>query len=153
MHVDDDVDPLVRIGLLHVQFETIHPYLDGNGRLGRLLIMLLLEHWNILSEPLLYPSLFLKHNRDEYYRRLTAVRTQGDWEGWTSFFLQVIAEAAETASTAIGQLFTIVDEDRSRVIEAAKAGVLEPDLGRQRDRTFHYARYVDYLREGTDLDA
>jgi Fic family protein len=194
MHVDDDVDPLVRIGLLHVQFETIHPYLDGNGRLGRLLITLLLEHWRLLTEPLLYPSLFLKQNRDEYYRRLTAVRTEGDWEGWTDFFLSVIAEAAETASTAIGQLFTIVNDDRTRVIEAAHAtstirlfarlprnpfvsiaraaslletsrttasraidelvmlGVLEPDTERLRDRTFHYSRYVSYLRRGTDLD-
>lgn len=123
MHVEDDVDPLVRIGLLHVQFETLHPYLDGNGRLGRLLIMLLLEHWQLLSEPLLYPSLFLKQHRDEYYRRLTAVRSEGDWEGWISFFLEAIAEAATGASTAIGDLFAIIEADRRRVIDSETATV------------------------------
>ena len=73
--------PLVRAGLLHVQFETIHPYLDGNGRIGRLLVTLLLEHWRLLQAPVLYLSLFFKRHRDEYYRRLAAVRTEGDWEG------------------------------------------------------------------------
>ena len=67
-----------------MQFETLHPYLDGNGRLGRLLITLLLRHWGLLSRPLLYLSLFLKTHRREYYRRLDAVRTNGDWEGWLS---------------------------------------------------------------------
>lgn len=74
--------PLVRIGLLHVQFETLHPYLDGNGRLGRLLITLLLRHWQLLSRPLLYVSHFFKIHRQEHYRRLGVVRTDGDWEGW-----------------------------------------------------------------------
>ncbi len=123
MHVEDDIDPLVRVGLLHVQFETMHPYLDGNGRLGRLLIMLLLEHWQLLTEPLLYPSLFLKQHRDEYYRRLTAVRREGDWEGWIAFFLDVITAAANGASTAIGELHAIIDADRRRVIASDSATV------------------------------
>jgi len=87
MHAGNGLPPLVRTGLLHVQFETIHPYLDGNGRIGRLLIALLLEHWGLLDRPLLYLSLFFKRNRAEYYRRLNNVRTVGDWEGWLDFFL------------------------------------------------------------------
>ena len=74
LHADDALPPLVRAGLLHVQFETIHPYLDGNGRIGRLLVTLLLEHWKLLTKPLLYLSLFFKRHREEYYRRLDAVR-------------------------------------------------------------------------------
>jgi Fic family protein len=72
----------------HVQFETIHPYLDGNSRIGRLLITLLLEHWKLLSAPLLYLSLFFKRHRAEYYRLLGEVRRSGDWEAWMAFFLE-----------------------------------------------------------------
>ncbi len=86
IHDGNGLGPLVRTGLLHVQFETIHPYLDGNGRIGRLLITVLLEHWGLLRKPLLYLSLFFKRNRAEYYRRLSNVRTEGDWEGWLDFF-------------------------------------------------------------------
>jgi Fic family protein len=77
LHADDALPPLVRIGLAHVQFETIHPYLDGNGRIGRLLVALLLEHWNVLSSPLLYLSLYFKRHRAEYYRLLGEVRKTG----------------------------------------------------------------------------
>lgn len=97
LHANDSLPPLVRAGLLHVQFETIHPYLDGNGRIGRLLVTLLLEHWSVLSKPLLYLSLFLKRHRADYYRRLTAVRVDGDWEGWLDFFLEGVA--TKTSST------------------------------------------------------
>ena len=88
MHAKDRMHPLVRCALLHAQFETIHPYLDGNGRIGRLLITLLIEHWGLLSEPLLYLSLFFKRNRDEYYGRLSDIRTEGDWEAWVAYFLE-----------------------------------------------------------------
>ncbi len=81
LHAEDTLPPIVHAGLLHVQFETIHPYLDGNGRIGRLLVTLMLEHWQLLTKPLLYLSLFFKRNREEYYRRLTAVRVDGDWQG------------------------------------------------------------------------
>lgn len=82
-----DLPALVRIALIHAQFETIHPFLDGNGRIGRLLIGALMEHWQLLPEPLLYLSWHLKRNQAEYYRLLTATRAEGDWEAWVSFFL------------------------------------------------------------------
>ncbi len=116
LHVDDALPPLVRAGLLHVQFETIHPYLDGNGRIGRLLVMLLLEQWKLLTKPLLYLSLFLKRHRDEYYRRLTAVRVDGDWEGWIDFFLDGVATIADEAVTSARELFALVAADRARVL-------------------------------------
>jgi Fic family protein len=116
VHADDDLPKLVRAGLLHVQFETIHPFLDGNGRLGRLLIGLLLEHWELLGQPLLYLSLFFKRHRAEYDRRLNAVRIDGDWEGWLDFFLDGVATTAnETVATA-RELFSLVAADREKVL-------------------------------------
>ncbi len=88
---------IIECALIHAQFETIHPFLDGNGRLGRLLIALLLHERRVLSQPLLYLSLYLKGNRLEYYDRLTAVRKNGDWEGWTQFFLKGIEQTAQEA--------------------------------------------------------
>ena len=124
IHDEIDLPPLVRIGLLHVQFETLHPYLDGNGRLGRLLITLLLRHWKLLSRPLLYLSLFLKTHRQEYYRRLSAVRTDGDWEGWLSFFLEGVAVVAEEAVVTARRLHAIVDRNRSRLVNREDATVM-----------------------------
>ena len=95
---DDSMPPIVQAALSHVQFETIHPFLDGNGRVGRLLITLLLIEKGALSEPLLYLSLFLKANRTEYYDRLGAVRTRGDWEGWLKFFLTGVTITANDAA-------------------------------------------------------
>ena len=112
LHTEGGLPPLVRAGLLHVQFETIHPYLDGNGRIGRLLVMLLLEDWELLSAPLLYLSLFFKRHRDEYYRRLAAVRTEGDWEGWTSYFLEAVSTIAGEAVSTARDLFALVSRDR-----------------------------------------
>jgi Fic family protein len=123
IHDDSDLPPLVRIGLLHVQFETLHPYLDGNGRLGRLLITLLLRHWGLLSRPLLYLSLFLKMHRQEYYRRLDAVRTDGDWEGWLAYFLEGVAAVAEEAIATARRLHTIVGESRERLLARDDATV------------------------------
>ena len=107
--------PLVRAGLLHVQFETIHPFLDGNGRIGRLLVTLLLEHWMLLTT-LLYLSLFFKRHREEYYRRLNAVRVDGDWEGWIDFFLDGVATIADEAVASARELFALVEADRTRVL-------------------------------------
>jgi Fic family protein len=128
MHADGDLHPLIRVGLLHVQFETIHPYLDGNGRIGRLLVTLLLEHWRLLSAPLLYLSLFFKRNRDEYYRRLAAVRTDGDWEGWTRFFLDAVASIATEATTCAREIFSLINRDRTRALAAASSTVMAARL-------------------------
>jgi Fic family protein len=116
LHADDTLPLLVRAGLLHVQFETIHPYLDGNGRIGRLLVTLLLEHWKLMTKPLLYLSLFFKRHRDDYYRRLNAVRVDGDWEGWLDFFLDGVATIADEAALSARDLFALVAADRSRVL-------------------------------------
>ncbi|HKO52368.1 MAG TPA: Fic family protein [Polyangiaceae bacterium] len=116
LHVNDQLPPLVRAGLLHVQFETIHPYLDGNGRIGRLLITLLLEHWKLLTKPLLYLSLFFKRHCEEYYRRLNAVRSHGDWEGWLDFFLEGVATIADEGVASARELFALVATDRARVL-------------------------------------
>jgi len=123
IHADDTLPKLVRVGLLHVQFETIHPYLDGNGRIGRLLITLLFEHWRLLSKPLLYLSLFFKRHRDEYYRRLNAVRREGDWEGWTDFFLDGVATIADEAVASARELFALVTADRTRVLKSGTTSV------------------------------
>ena len=124
IHDPSDLPPLVRTGLAHVQFETIHPYLDGNGRVGRLLVSLLLEHCRVLREPLLYLSLFFKRHRAEYYRRLGAVRTDGDFEGWLAFFLEGTAVVAEEAVGAIHDLFRLVTSDRSRVLSGHGTSVM-----------------------------
>jgi Fic family protein len=175
IHADDDLPPLIRAGLAHVQFETIHPYLDGNGRIGRLLIALLLEHWGLLSAPLLYISLFFKRHRAEYYRRLNAVRLDGDWEG--EIFAVVAADRARvlaldgssifaarlfellsshpiiTTASAV-QLLGTTKPTATRAIEALiEASVLKETTGRKRDRSFAYLAYVDRLKIGTDLES
>lgn len=95
LHSEDALPPLVKAELAHVQFETIHPFLDGNGRIRRLLVTLLLEHWGLLRSPMLYLSLALKRRPSEYDTRLGAVREGSDWEGWTAFFLVCVRQAAE----------------------------------------------------------
>jgi len=124
VHDESELPPLLRVGLVHAQFETLHPYLDGNGRLGRLLITLLLRHWGLLSRPLLYLSLFLKTHRHEYYRRLTAVRRDGDWEGWLAFFLEGVASVAREAVATARQLHAVVTECRARLLARDDATVL-----------------------------
>lgn len=116
LHEEHDLPSLVRIGLAHVQFETIHPFLDGNGRIGRLLIALLLEHWGLLDQPLLYLSAALKQDQEEYYARLDAVRRVGDWEGWTRFFLGCVQAAAADGVRVAQALHTLIGRDRSRVL-------------------------------------
>jgi len=116
----DTLPPLVRIGLVHVQFETIHPFLDGNGRIGRLLIAALMEQWGLLSQPLVYVSAYLKQHQSEYYQRLSAVRTVGDWEGWVTFFLEGVARAADTAERGIVELASLINTDRRRLLQAPK---------------------------------
>ncbi|MPZ20168.1 MAG: hypothetical protein GEV06_19960 [Luteitalea sp.] len=110
--------------LAHVQFETIHRYLDGNGRIGRLLITLLLEHWKLLSAPLLYLSLFFKRHRNEYYRLLADVRRHGDWEAWTDFFLEGVATIADDAVATARDVFASVNADQQRLLATSGASVV-----------------------------
>lgn len=107
---DDTLDPLIQAALIHYQFETTHPFLDGNGRIGRLLITLFLMEKDILSTPALYISYYLKMNRIEYYDRMTQVRRTGDYEQWISFFLQAFADSAEDAIHTIDRLTALHDK-------------------------------------------
>ncbi len=119
----DEPEPmpsLIKAAIAHVQFETIHPFLDGNGRLGRMLITLLLCHDKVLSEPSLYLSLYFKIHRADYYDHLQRVRIDGDWEGWLRFFLTGITETATEATDAAQKLWVLFDEDRRRVQEQGK---------------------------------
>ena len=112
---DDGLPTLVRAGVAHVQFETIHPFLDGNGRVGRLLIALLLFETRVLSQPLLYLSLYLKEHRAEYYRLLDAVRREGDWEEWIDFFLEGVTMTAQSAVDTAHRMLRVFEEDAARV--------------------------------------
>lgn len=120
--------PLVRVALVHVQFETIHPFLDGNGRIGRLLIAALLEQWGLLPEPLVYLSGYLKQHQAEYYRRLSAVRSTdnegGDWEGWVGFFLDGVETAATDAERGIVAMASLINADRKRLLAAPRVGAV-----------------------------
>jgi Fic family protein len=116
LHTDDaGLPPLIRAGLAHVQFETVHPFLDGNGRLGRLLITLMLVEAGVLKEPILYLSLFLKSRRDDYYRLLQEVRQAGAWEAWMEFFLTGVAETAEQASETARDLIAMFEAHRQQI--------------------------------------
>ncbi|HYE70190.1 MAG TPA: Fic family protein [Aquabacterium sp.] len=121
---DPKLPPLVRVALAHVQFETIRPFLDGNGRIGRLLIAALLEQWGLLPEPLMYLSGYLKQHQREYYRLLSAVRTDGDWEAWVAFFLEAVAAAASEAERAIVDIASLVNADRRRLLAAPRVGAV-----------------------------
>ena len=112
---------LLRAGLAHVQFETIHPFLDGNGRIGRLLITLMLCHERVLQEPLLYLSLYFKRYRDDYYMLLNEVRKSGDWEAWLTFFLDGVAETSQAAVSTAQRLLSLFQEDRARIQQRGRA--------------------------------
>lgn len=114
---------LIKAGLIHVQFETIHPFLDGNGRIGRLLVTLYLYDRGVLRTPLLYLSLYLKTHRAEYYRLLQAVRERGDWEAWLDFFLTGVAETANQAFDAATRIVDLFKDDRERIsADSARTG-------------------------------
>ena len=112
---DDGLPVLVKAGLAHVQFETIHPFLDGNGRLGRLLITLMLCDAGLLREPLLYLSLYFKRNRSTYYQLLNDIRHTGDWEAWLGFFLEGVREVAEAAFATAWTASETIRDDRVRI--------------------------------------
>jgi Fic family protein len=117
LHADDELPALVRAGLAHAQFETIHPFLDGNGRVGRLLITFLLMHHDVLHRPLLYLSYYLKAHRTEYYDRLMAIRESGDWEGWLRFFLRGVAETADEATETARRIVALREQHRATLQE------------------------------------
>ena len=112
---------LVKAALAHVQFETIHPFLDGNGRIGRLLIAFILHHGGVLSRPLLYLSLYFKQHRPEYYRLLDLVRAEGDWEAWLDFFLEGIEDTASNAVRTAQLLVGLFKDDTARVQSVGRA--------------------------------
>jgi len=189
---DERTSALTKAALAHVQFETIHPFLDGNGRLGRLLTTLLLVTEGVLREPLLYLSLYLKAHRDTYYELLQRVRTDGDWEAWIEFFVRGVRLTADGA-VATGQALTkLFREDHERIQALGRAagsalqvhhelqihpmqtvataaqrtglsvptvtsvmksleeaGIVRELTGKQRRRSFGYARYLEILNEGT----
>lgn len=121
INADDRLDGLIRAALIHYQFETVHPFLDGNGRIGRLLITLFLMEKKILTTPALYISYFLKKNRVEYYDRMTEVRNKGNYEQWVKFFLQALAESAKDAIAAIDELTALHDKNVDLVAGMGRA--------------------------------
>ncbi|MDE3096478.1 MAG: Fic family protein [Chloroflexota bacterium] len=129
LHDDGGLPALIRCGIAHAQFETIHPFLDGNGRVGRLLITFLLCERAVLHKPLLYLSYFFKQHRTEYYERLTSIREAGDWEGWLKFFLRGVAQTAAEATATAGRIVQMREEHRA--------------LTRSRGLSVHAARLID----------
>lgn len=115
LHQPDDLPDLVHIGLLHAQFETIHPFVDGNGRIDRLLISLLLSERKILEQPLLYLSIFFKKHKETYYDRLQAIRDRGEWEQWLDFFVEGVAEVATEATNTARSILSLREQDRGRI--------------------------------------
>jgi len=131
LHAQIDLPIPVMAGLVHAQFETIHPFVDGNGRIGRLLITFLLCQRGLLRRPLLYLSHYLRRHRDEYYSRLMAVRDQGDWEGWLKFFLRGVGEVANQATETARQILHLRETHRQFVSEKTS--------------TTNALRFLDYL--------
>ncbi len=117
IHSEDNIPPLVKIAIIHSQFETIHPFLDGNGRMGRLLITFYLYWKGILNHPLLYLSFYLKKHRNEYYSRLMDVREKGDWEGWLKFFLKGVIDVSQEASRTASRIIKLKENLIKKLIE------------------------------------
>jgi Fic family protein len=115
LHRNDKLPPLVKIALAHVQFETIHPFLDGNGRVGRLLITFLLTECNVLHKPVLYLSHYFKQHRQDYYDHLQSVRERGNWEGWLAFFLRGVIEVAGEAADTARRILQLREQHRSAI--------------------------------------
>ncbi|MCC8073863.1 MAG: Fic family protein [Clostridiales bacterium] len=121
INADDDLDVLIRTALIHYQFETIHPFLDGNGRIGRLLITLFLMEKKVLTTPALYISYFLKRNRIEYYDRMSEVRSKGNYEQWIKFFLQAVLESAEDATATIDELAALHEKNENIISKMGRS--------------------------------
>jgi Fic family protein len=127
LHAGPELPPLLNIAALHYQFEAIHPFVDGNGRVGRLLVVLLLVEWGLLPGPMLDLSAYIEPRRDRYYEALLRVSTHGDWRGWFSFFLEVIEQQARDAGNRAQHLHDLRKEMRQRVA-TARASALLPVL-------------------------
>ena len=123
-HSESEYPPLIRLALIHYQFEAIHPFLDGNGRIGRLLMALLLCTERLLSQPVLYLSAYFEKHREEYYQRLFAVSQRGCWEDWIKFFLQAVAVQAADGSSRAGRLLQLWQAYRDRMQGARTSGLL-----------------------------
>ena len=117
LHAVDDVPALIKVGLAHAQFETIHPFLDGNGRVGRLLITFLLTERHILQQPVLYISHYFAAHRQSYYDHLQAVRDHGDWESWLLFFLKGVAEVSAEAADTARRILRLREDHRKAVTD------------------------------------
>lgn len=117
LHEQDELPTVIKIGLAHAQFETIHPFLDGNGRVGRLLITFLLTERGLLGKPVLYLSHFFKRHRPEYYDRLQAIRDRGDWEGWLAFFLQGVTEVSDEATETARRILALRELHRAQITD------------------------------------
>jgi len=171
---------LLKAALAHVQFETIHPFLDGNGRLGRLFIPLVLCEQKVLREPMLYLSLYFKTHRQYYYELLNNVRLTGDWEAWLDFFAEAVIVTTTQAVDTARQLIDLAGEDRDKISGLGRAaastakrlvektgitpatvnncldhlerlGIVRELTGAKRNRIFSYTGYVEIMNQGTDL--
>lgn len=150
LHADSPLPPLIRVGLAHAQFETIHPFLDGNGRIGRLLITFLLTERGLLSRPVLYLSHYFKRHRAAYYDRLQAVRDAGAWEDWLAFFLRGIAEVSGEAASTAQAILEMREDYRQRITE--RLGRAAGNGHRIMDRLFdHPIVTVATVRDWLDL--
>ena len=123
INAEDGADILIKTALIHYQFETIHPFLDGNGRVGRLLILLFLIDRKILTTPILYISYFLKKYRSEYYARLSDVRIKGNFEQWIKFFLRAVTESAQDAVANIDELSKLHDRNKAKIQTLGRAKI------------------------------
>lgn len=121
MNESDDYDPLIRISLIHYQFETIHPFLDGNGRVGRLLILLYLMQQGLISKPIIYISYFLKKNQIEYYDRISEVRRSGNYEQWISFFLEAVSAAAKDSLDTVEKLNALHEQNVKKLPKTSRS--------------------------------
>ena len=144
---EDEIDPLIQIALIHYQFETTHPFLDGNGRMGRLMIPLFLKEKQLLTHPTLYISYFLKRNRVEYYDRMMEVRLKGNFEQWVQFFLKAVAESAQDAIQTIDLLLALHERDLAKVMELKQS--LKSTI-----KVFEYVKknpIIDIKKTGAEL--
>lgn len=156
LHADQPLPPLLALAGLHYQFEAIHPFIDGNGRVGRLLVVLLLSDWGLLPDPLLDLSAYLEPRRDEYYARLLAVSTDGDWHGWLRFFLTAVERQATDAVARAQRLQTLRDAYRASFATArssALLGVLTDTLFERPALTIpHAAKLLDVTHRTARLN-